>query len=243
MTNTLKAPKPEPEAPPLGSPLLRFYRSSLGKKLITGTTGLALVVFVLAHLAGNLLLFSGREAYNAYARAIESLGVAFYAVELGLLVVVLLHASVGIEIFWRKRRARPQGYSTYQSAGGPSYQSPSSRTMIITGSVILAFLVFHLRTFKFGTYYTTQLGGETVRDLARLVIEDFHQLPYVVGYSAVMVLLGLHLRHGLWSALQSIGLLNARVRPMVYGASAVIGSAIAVGFLLLPWAIYLGLVG
>ena len=90
MTNTLKAPKPEPEAPPLGSPLLRFYRSSLGKKLITGTTGLALVVFVLAHLAGNLLLFSGREAYNAYARAIESLGVAFYAVELGLVVVVLL---------------------------------------------------------------------------------------------------------------------------------------------------------
>jgi succinate dehydrogenase / fumarate reductase cytochrome b subunit len=78
--------------------------------------------------------------------------------------------------------------------------------------------------------------------LARLVIEDFHQLPYVVGYSAVMVLLGLHLRHGLWSALQSIGLLNARVRPVIYGASAVIGGAIAVGFLLLPWAIYLGAV-
>jgi succinate dehydrogenase / fumarate reductase cytochrome b subunit len=115
--------------------------------------------------------------------------------------------------------------------------------MIITGSVILAFLVFHLRTFKFGTYYTTQLGGETVRDLARLVIEDFHQLPYVVGYSVVMVLLGLHLRHGLWSALQSIGLLNAGVRPMVYGASAVIAGGIAIGFLLLPWAIYLGWVG
>jgi len=73
MTNTLKAPKTEPEAPPLGSPLLRFYRSSLGKKLITGTTGIALVVFVLAHLAGNLLLFSGREAYNDYARAIGGL--------------------------------------------------------------------------------------------------------------------------------------------------------------------------
>jgi succinate dehydrogenase / fumarate reductase cytochrome b subunit len=104
------------------------------------------------------------------------------------------------------------------------------------------FLVAHLLTFKFGTYYTTELGGEPVRDLARLVVEKFQHLPYVVGYSAVLVLLGSHLRHGLWSALQSIGLLNAGVRPLVVGASGVLGGGIAIGFLLLPWAIYLGLV-
>ncbi|MEO1069092.1 MAG: succinate dehydrogenase, partial [Cyanobacteria bacterium J06638_6] len=136
----------------------------------------------------------------------------------------------------------PQGYSSYQSAGGTSYQTLSSRTMIITGAVMAVFLVTHLLTFKFGPYYTTELGGETVRDLARLVIEKFRQLPYVMGYSAILVLLGSHLRHGLWSALQSIGLLNARTRPVVYGASAVMGMGIAIGFLLLPWAIYLGLV-
>ena len=240
MTNTLKAPKTEPETPPPASPLLRFYRSSLGKKLITGATGLALAAFVLAHMVGNLLLLISRDAYNAYARLVESLGVAFYAFELALLAVVLLHAAVGIEIFWRKRQARPAGYSTYQSAGSPSYQTLSSRTMIVTGSVMAAFLVFHLRTFKFGPYYTTQLGGEPVRDLARLVIEDFHQLPYVVGYSVILLLLGSHLRHGLWSALQSIGLLHRGIRPLAYGASAVVAGGIAIGFLLLPWAIYLG---
>ena len=240
MTNTLKAPAPPP---PEASPLLRFYRSSLGKKLITGGTGLALAAFVLAHMAGNLLLFTGRDAYNAYARLIESLGVAFYAVELALLGVLLLHAAVGIEIFWRRRQARPVGYSTYQSVGSPSYQSLSSRTMIVTGTVMALFLVFHLRTFKFGTYYTTQLGGDTVRDLARLVIEDFHQLPYVVGYSLIVLLLGVHLRHGLWSALQSLGLLHRGIRPLVYGASAAVAGGLAAGFLLLPWAIYLGLVG
>lgn len=227
----------------MASPLLRFYRSSIGKKLITGATGLTLAIFVLAHMVGNLVLFVGRDAYNAYARAIESFGILYYAFELGLLAVVLLHAAVGIEIFWRKRQARPQNYSTYQSAGGPSYQTLSSRTMIVTGSVLAAFLVFHLRAFKFGAYYTTQLGGETVRDLARLVIEDFHQLPYVVGYSVILLLLGSHLRHGLWSALQSIGLLHRGIRPLVYGASAVVAGGIAIGFLLLPWAIYLGWVG
>ncbi|PZO42866.1 MAG: succinate dehydrogenase [Shackletoniella antarctica] len=240
MTNTLKAPLNQPEAP--ASPLLRFYRSSLGKKLITGATGLALATFVLVHMAGNLLLFQSREAYNTYAHHLASLGIGLYAIELVLLAVVVLHAAVGIEIFWRKRQARPQGYSAYQSAGGPSYQSLSSRAMIVTGSVMAVFLVAHLLTFKFGTYYTTELGGEPVRDLARLVVEKFQHLPYVVGYSAVLVLLGSHLRHGLWSALQSIGLLNAGVRPLVVGASGVLGGGIAIGFLLLPWAIYLGLV-
>jgi len=240
MTNTLKAPLPQPEAP--ASPLLRFYRSSLGKKLITGATGLALATFVLVHMAGNLLLFQSREAYNTYAHHLASLGIGLYVIELVLLAVVVLHAAVGIEIFWRKRQARPQGYSAYQSAGGPSYQSLSSRAMIVTGSVMAVFLVAHLLTFKFGTYYTTELGGEPVRDLARLVVEKFQHLPYVVGYSAVLVLLGSHLRHGLWSALQSIGLLNAGVRTLVVGASGVLGGGIAIGFLLLPWAIYLGLV-
>ncbi|WOD41973.1 succinate dehydrogenase cytochrome b subunit [Nodosilinea sp. E11] len=242
MTNTLKSPDSTDNPPPTASPLLRFYRSPLGKKLITGATGLGLAIFVLAHMAGNLVLFISRDAYNAYAHLIETLGFAFYALELLLLAVVLLHASVGIEIFVRRRQARPQGYSTYQSVGNPSYQTLSSRTMIVTGAVLAVFLLFHLHNFKFGIYYPTQLGGQTVRDLARLVIEDFHRLPYVVGYTTVMVLLASHLRHGLWSALQSIGLLNARVRPVVYGASALVGAGIAVGFIVLPWAIYLGLV-
>ncbi|WP_017299126.1 succinate dehydrogenase cytochrome b subunit [Nodosilinea nodulosa] len=243
MTNTLKAPQTTPETPPSpASPLLRFYQSSIGKKLITGATGLALATFVLAHMVGNLILFVSRDAYNTYAWAIENLGIAFYVFELVLVAVVMLHALVGIEIFWRKRQARPQGYSIYQSAGGPSHQTLSSRTMIVTGSVLSVFLVAHLLTFKFGPYYTTELGGETMRDLAQLVVEKFQHLPYVMGYSAILVLLASHLRHGLWSALQSIGLLNKGIRPLVYGASAVVGGGIAAGFLLLPWAIYLGLV-
>ncbi|MBD2232231.1 succinate dehydrogenase cytochrome b subunit [Phormidium tenue] len=241
MTNTLKAPQQKPERPATGaSPLLRFYRSSIGKKLITGFTGLALVTFVLVHMAGNLLLFVGRDAYNAYALLVSNFHVVYYAFELALTAIVVLHAWVGIEIFWRRRQARPEGYSTYQSAGGNSYQTLSSRTMIVTGSVLAVFWVTHLMTFRFGTHYTTELGGDTVRDLARLVIEKFQTLPYVLGYTVILVLLASHLRHGFWSALQSMGLLDRGIRPLAYGTSAVVGVGIAAGFLLLPWAIYLG---
>ncbi|WP_052050534.1 succinate dehydrogenase cytochrome b subunit [Leptolyngbya sp. KIOST-1] len=243
MTNTLKAPPSDPDTPPPASPLLRFYRSSIGKKLISGFTGLALVTFVLVHMVGNLLLFVGRDAYNAYALLVSNFSLVYYAFELALTAIVLLHAWIGIEIFWRRRQARLQGYSTYQSVGGTSYQTLSSRTMIVTGSVLAVFWVVHLKTFRFGTYYATELGGDTVRDLARLVIETFQSLPYVLGYSVILVLLASHLRHGFWSALQSIGLLDAKLRPLAYGTSAVVGIGIATGFLLLPWAIYLGLVG
>jgi succinate dehydrogenase / fumarate reductase, cytochrome b subunit len=238
MTNVLKAP--EPSTAPAPSPLLRFYRSPIGKKLISGVTGLALFTFVLVHMLGNLLLFAGHEAYNAYAYHLESWGIVLYAIEAVLVATVLLHMAVGTEIFIGRLKARPEGYGQYQSVGGTTYQSLSSRSMIVTGAALAVFLVLHLITFKFGTYYPTQFQGEPVRDLARLVVEVFHKLPYTLGYSVVLLGLGLHLRHGVWSAIQSIGALHAGIRPIAYGVSALLAAAIVVGFLVLPWAIYWG---
>jgi len=240
MTPILKAPDTTSVT---GSPLLRFYRSAIGKKLLTGVTGLALATFVLVHMLGNLLLFLGRQPYNAYAHHLASLGPLLYAIEGVLLVAVLLHGAIGVEIYVGKRRARADHYQVYQSVGKDSYQSVSSRTMIISGTVLAGFLVAHLATFKFGPYYPTDLNGETVRDLARLVVEVFHKLPYTLGYSMVLGLLGLHLRHGIWSAFQSIGALEAGIRPAAYSISLTLAGAIALGFLVLPWAVYLGWIG
>jgi succinate dehydrogenase / fumarate reductase cytochrome b subunit len=240
MTHVLKAPETKPNLPQ--SPLVRFYRSPIGKKLISGATGLALAGFVLVHMLGNLLLFLGHDAYNAYAEHLASWGVLLYAVE-GLLVsIALLHMAVGSSVFVGRLRARPEGYTEYQSVGENSYQSFSSRTMMITGAVLVVFLGLHLWTFKFGPSYPTELNGESVRDLARLVVEVFHKLPYTLGYSAVLLGLGFHLRHGVWSAIQSLGALHAGIRPMAYGLSALLAMAIALGFVALPWAIYGGLI-
>jgi succinate dehydrogenase / fumarate reductase cytochrome b subunit len=241
MTDVLKPLEPATPAP--GSPLFRFYRSPIGKKLITGVTGLALASFVLAHMLGNLLLFVGRDAYNGYAHHLESWGVLLYAIEGILLGAVLLHAAVGIEIFAGRLRARRMGYQQYRSVGEHSYQSISSRTMIITGTLLAGFLVAHLMTFKFGPYYSTELAGESVRDLAQLVIEIFHKPFYTLGYTAMLLLLGLHLRHGLWSMVQSLGALGKGARRTVFGMSTVLAAAIALGFIVLPWAIYFDAIG
>ncbi len=210
-----------------------LYPSSLGRKLLTGITGLGLVLFVIVHLLGNLTLFFSARAYNELAHTIERLGPLTYLVEAVLLVVAIAHITVGIKIHIGTHQARPIGYSEYASAGEPSRQTLSSRTMIFSGLVLGVFLIAHLATFKFGPYYTQT--GSSERDLSRLVFETFHQPGYTAGYVIVMSVLGLHLRHGFWSALQSVGI---STKPAVYAASAVIGGAIALGFIGLPLSIY-----
>lgn len=227
-------------SPPTPSRLLKVYRSPIGKKLITGLTGLALATFALAHMLGNLLLFVSRDAYNLYAYSLEQIWPVFYGVEAMLLISLLFHATVGIQIFLAKRQARPVTYRAYQSAGTPSHQSLSSRTMIVTGSILAVFLVSHLLTFKFGVVYSTAIAGIESRDFSRLVIETFHNPLYAFGYAAVTVMLGFHLRHGFWSALQSLGAMSRGLKPMVYSLGSLLAVLIAVGFVVLPLAIYGG---
>ncbi|MGD1866071.1 MAG: succinate dehydrogenase cytochrome b subunit [Phormidesmis sp.] len=215
-----------------------FYSSPIGKKLLTGITGLSLVTFVLVHLAGSLTLFFSAQAYNQLAHFIEQLGPLLYFIELLLLAMVLVHAVIGFNIYLGKRQARQVAYSEYESAGDPSRQTPASRSMIVSGVLLGVFLVGHLATFKFGKVYT--LPGSEERDLARLVFEVFHQPVYTAAYVIVLSGLGLHLRHGIWSAFQSLGVAT---KPAAFAASAVLGGAIALGFIGLPLAIYFGLIG
>ena len=135
---------------------------------------------------------------------VEQLGPVTYLIEL-ILLAIALHSH----LHWHSKstsanvKARPIDYTKYESAGEPSRQNLSSRTMIFSGLLLGIFLITGiLATFKFGTYYT--IPGTARRDLSRLVFETFHQPTYTAGYVIVMSLLGLHLRHGLWSALQSI---------------------------------------
>lgn len=217
------------------------WQSQVGKKVLTGITGIGLTLFVLIHMFGNLSYFTGNDAYNAYAHFLLGLGPLLYIAELGLLAFLVFHIVMGISIVRGKRKARKTAYKTFKSAGGPSKQSLSSRSMIITGVIILVFLVIHLNSFKFGTYYETTLEGESVRDLARLLTEKFQSPIYTFGYVGVMLLLGFHLRHGVWSAFQSLGATNPRLTPVIYTVGALVGVVIAIGFLILPlWIFFTG---
>ncbi len=225
--------------------LKSFSGSQVGKKILTGITGLGLTLFVLMHMVGNLSFFSPDEqAYNAYAHKLMSLGPLLWAVEIGLLAFVLVHIVLGVRIYLGKRAARPVDYQTYRTVGGASKQSVASRTMIWTGVILGVFLVFHILSFKYGPGvddgYVTTLNGEEVRDLRRLMVEKFQEPLYAFGYPIVMLLLGFHLRHGIWSALQSLGAVKPAWSPVIYSVAAVIGALIAIGFLVLPLWIFFG---
>ena len=222
-------------------PKINFFSSSLGKKILTGITGLGLTLFVAVHLLGNLMLFVSPEAYNKLAHFINSWGILLLLLELLLLVTVIIHAWLGIIIRLKSEQARPVKYKMLKSAGNPSKQSFSSRSMIITGLVLLVFLVFHVSSFKFGTYYLTSIDGVPMRDLAKLVIETFHNPVYTVGYLGVMILLGFHLRHGFWSAWQSLGVLLCAWSAGVYTISLFLALAMALGFIILPLGIFFNL--
>ncbi|MDA0682925.1 MAG: succinate dehydrogenase cytochrome b subunit [Bacteroidetes bacterium] len=228
--------------------LSNVLRSPVGKKFVTGITGLGLVIFVLMHMIGNLSMFSGDDAYNEYAHFLASLGPLLYAVEAGLVLFFLFHAITGVRIWIGKRKARPQGYDMYRSAGSPSLQSSSSRSMAITGIILLVFTVFHLISFKFGPggpgngdpAYMTVIDGVEMRNLALLVREKFATTWYTLGYTAIMLLLVVHLRHGVWSALQSLGAMRPSITPAVYTIGGLLGLGIGLGFIAMPLALYLG---
>ena len=222
--------------------LIDFYHSPIGKKIITGITGLGLSLFVLIHMAGNLTLLASTKAYNQLAHFIDSLGLLLYGIEFMLLGFTIFHVVIGISIRLNSLKARPINYNQIKSVGNPSKQSISSRSMAITGVILLGFLILHLASFKFGTYYTTVINGVEMRNLSRLVIEKFHHPIYAFGYVGIMIMLGIHLRHGLWSAWQSIGLLNSKISPFVYAIALFFATLIAIGFIVLPLSIFFGLV-
>ncbi|GMQ80745.1 MAG: hypothetical protein BMS9Abin05_0173 [Rhodothermia bacterium] len=220
------------------SKLRSLITSQVGKKLLTGITGLALVVFVLEHMLGNLQFFAGDDAYNAYAHFLISLGPVLWVVEITLLVFLLTHMGLGINIWISSRRARSSKYLKSQSVGEPSHQTMSSRSMLVTGLIIGIFLVIHLASFKYGAYYETTVNGTVMRDLARLMRLKFHNPAYAFGYPAVVLILALHLRHGIWSAFQSIGAMRPSISVPAYALSGIFGVGIGVGFLIVPIAIY-----
>ena len=229
-----------------GKSLMAAFRSPVGKKVLTGLTGLGLTLFVLIHMLGNLSYLSSDEnAYNNYTDTLASLGPLLYLIELGLAAFFVIHIVIGINIYLRKRKARAVGYSTYKSVGRrPSMQTSSSKTMILTGIILLVFLVIHLKSFKFGpgieAGYVVEVEGRQIRDLKRLMTEKFQNPLYAFGYPLVVILLGFHLRHGVWSAFQSLGAMKPRLTSIIYTIGVILAVLIAIGFLFVPLYIYFG---
>ncbi len=216
--------------------ILKFCTSSIGKKYLMGFSGLVWTGFVLAHMTGNLLIFVGADAYNSYGHALTS-GKIIYIAEAALILSLLLHVILGVTLALKNWAARPKGY--VKMGGRKKNGSISSKTMIYQGSLILAFIVLHLITFKYGPHYTTTVDGVVMRDLFKLMVEVFNQPGYVAWYLVSLVLVAMHLRHGVSSVFQSFGLLHPSyqrpIKVLGYAYSFIVGA----GFISQPIYIFL----
>lgn len=214
---------------------LKALNTTTGSKFLVALTGLSLVGFLIAHLAGNLLILLGPEKFNHYSHALISNPLVVPA-ELGLIALLLLHIGKALQHVMRARTARPVPYTRQVGAGGPSRKSLGSTTMALSGIVLLVFLVVHIATLKFGPSYPSS-GPDAapgMRDLYRLVVEVF-QSPWVVLFYVVsMAVIGLHLRHGVSSAFQSLGLMTPGWTPTILSAGLGLAVILAVGFALIP---------
>ena len=182
----------------------RAFSSSVGTKLLIGLTGLALFAYLILHLAGNALVFAGPEIFNEYSHRLIS-NPLIVPIEIGLLLIFLLHIYKTVAMWMRNKEARPIGYREKRYAGHTSRKSVASSTMILSGLITLLFVIVHVKQFKFGAWYQTA-GDSAIRDLYRTEMEVFTQPAWVGFYVVCTLIVGLHLRHGISSAFQSIGL-------------------------------------
>ncbi|MBI3320703.1 MAG: succinate dehydrogenase cytochrome b subunit [Candidatus Omnitrophica bacterium] len=212
---------------------------SIGKKAIAAVTGLALFGFVIAHLAGNLLIFFGPDALNAYAKKLRDLGPWLWAARVALLVAAISHVWVTILLAIENRRARTVRYAVYR----PIRTTLGARIMVASGLLLLAFLISHLLHFTFGVTHPAiahlqdPLGRH---DVYRMVVYGFRDLKVALAYIIAMAFLCVHLGHGIASSFQSLGVTNERLLPPLAWAGRLAALAIFLGYVSIPLAVLIG---
>ncbi len=218
--------------------------SSVGKKLLTGLTGFLLMGFIIAHLLGNFTLLIGPEAFNHYAHFLETAfhGWLVYIFEAGIIVIFLVHMASAVTVaVTDKLKARPVSYEKKEDAGGASRMTLSSKSMIYTGVLLVLFVIMHVKSFKFGGAPMIPDGhGGEIKDLYSVVDAAFSKPLLTSVYVVVMLMLGLHLRHGFWSAFQSLGLTRKSTLPLLEKLAVVFAVLMAFSFLIIPIIMYFG---
>ncbi len=221
----------------------RLFRSSLGKKYVMAVSGLILLLFVIGHLVGNLQIFAHPDVINAYAHFLQNLGPGLWAVRLILLITLVAHVWAAVELTLENKRARPETYRQDDTIQA----SYASRTMRISGFIVLAFLIFHLAHYtlqvvdtEYQEMYTTLADGTEVHDVHAMMVKGFQSVWISLFYLVGVGLLSWHLRHGFASMFQSIGLRNATIAQTL--EKTAIGFAIIyfLGNALIPIAVLAG---
>jgi succinate dehydrogenase cytochrome b subunit len=214
----------------------RVFSSSVGTKLLIGLTGLALFAYLILHLAGNAIIFLGQDTFNEYSHRLISNPLVVPA-EIGLLLIFLLHVYKTVTMWISNQAARPVRYQKRAPADHTSRKSLASTTMIATGLAMFLFLLIHVRQFKYGAWYAAAADA-SIRDLYRTEVEVFRQPFWVVFYVICMLFVGLHLRHGISSGFQSLGVDHPLYTRRLVTWGIVGAIVIGIGFAIIPVWVY-----
>ncbi|MEJ2671538.1 MAG: succinate dehydrogenase cytochrome b subunit [Deltaproteobacteria bacterium] len=205
--------------------VIRTLSTSVGKKQLMAVTGLLFLLFLTTHLLGNLSVYSGPRAFVAYAEHLHALGRLLVAAEVGMALALFIHVCTAIFLFLENRHARPVKYVVEKSGGGRTF---SSQTMPYSGLLILVFLAVHLNTFSH------HIVDQTSQNIFQIASDVFSDKGYLAIYLVSMVVVAFHVRHGLWSAFQTVGASHPKYMPFIEKFSIVFAVIIGLGFFSLP---------
>lgn len=224
------------------APLRAWLFSSIGKKTVVAVTGIALVLFVVGHLLGNLTFFLGPDIINSYAKHLRDLGPFLWVIRAGLLTILVLHIYFTMLLWTENHAARPEKYAVKKHIRASVF----SRTMHLTGIIVFAFVVFHILHYTARVidptyqHYETTLHGEVVHDVYRMMVAGF-SVPWISAFYIVSIgLLAFHLSHGVASLFQTLGLNNKQLRPRFDFLARALAWALFLGFTSIPVAVLLG---
>jgi succinate dehydrogenase / fumarate reductase cytochrome b subunit len=217
--------------------LAPFLRSSVGGKYVVAVTGLILTAYVVAHMLGNLQVFFGPDAINAYAASLKHNAGLLWTARTILLAAFVLHITLALRLNWKSKQARPVGYAYEQTVQA----SFASRHMVTTGLVILAFTIFHLAHFTVPVITGAEVAPGDVRnyldlrdnagrhDVYSMVIFGFRNPVIAILYLVAQAFLFLHLTHGVASMFQSVGLNNPRAQRLIRGLAWAVALVVCLG--------------
>jgi succinate dehydrogenase / fumarate reductase cytochrome b subunit len=223
-----------PASPMPGNWLVRFYASTIGRKIVMALTGIILVGFITVHMSGNLLVHRGPEAMNHYAAFLKSQLPLLWGTRIILLVAVGFHVHAALTLSRRAAAARPARYASLK----PQASTASSRLMRVGGILLLVFIVFHILHFTTGTILPSQfVEGEAYQNVVRSFSIGWVAAFYLVAMAA----LALHLHHGVWSLFQTLGANHPHFNGFRRGLAWFLAVVIPVGFVSVPLAVVFGM--
>ena len=221
---------------------MQFLKSTVGRKIVMAVSGLMMLLFVIAHLLGNASIFAGPDSLNSYAKKLHDLLLLIWTYRPAMVAAVSLHIFFGIQLTIENYRAKPGSYAVKRSLSA----NFAGKSMIWTGMILGVFVVYHLLQF---TLQVTDPAISADRnldvfgrpDVFHMVVSTFRKSVIVFLYIGAMIVLALHLFHGIQSFVQTLGLNNERTLPFFRKSGALAAVIISIGFISIPVVILTGI--